>query len=95
MIQALRDELARREDFYNDIVLDHWILKQRYETVIRWMRRCDPEGPAWLNQQLGEWQRDVEARRLAGLRDDVRQRMRKSHEDEFDRRLQLARREPC
>ncbi len=91
-ISVLRAELFRVDERYNDLVLSRWILAQKYERALGRMRTHDPHGINWLVEQLVEWERDVDDRRTRGLQEPSRERARRRHEEEFERRLELARR---
>ena len=91
-ISVLRAELARLDERYDDLVLSRWILAQKYERALGRMRTHDPHGINWLVEQLAEWERDVDDRRTRGLQEPSRERARRRHEEEFERRLELARR---
>src|SRR6056297_36042 len=91
-ISVLRAELFRLEEGYNDLVLSRWILAQKYERALGRMRTHDPHGINWLVEHLAEWERDVDDRRTRGLQEPSRERARRRHEEEFERRLELARR---
>lgn len=91
-ISVLRVELFRVEERYDDLVLSRWILAQKYERALGRMRTHDPHGINWLVEQLAEWERDVDERRTKGLQEPSRERARRRHEEEFERRLELARR---
>jgi hypothetical protein len=91
-ISVLCAELFRLEERYNDLELSRWILAQKYERALGRMRTHDPRGINWLVEQLAEWERDVDERRTRGLQEPSRERARRRHEEEFERRLELARR---
>lgn len=91
-ISVLRGELARLNERYDDLVLSRWILAQKYERALGRMRTHDPHGIHWLVEQLAEWERDVDDRRTRGLQESSRERARRRHEEEFERRLELAHR---
>ena len=91
-ISVLRAELFRVEERYDDLVLSRWILAQKYERALGRMRTHDPHGINWLVERLAEWERDVDERRTKGLQEPSRERARRRHEEEFERRLELARR---
>ena len=52
----------------------------------------DSDGIAWLEEQLGAWEREVEEKRLKGLIEPYRQQARRWYEEEFERQLELAQR---
>ena len=91
-ISVLRAELFRVEERYDDLVLSRWILAQKYERALGRMRTHDPHGMNRLVEQLAEWERDVDDRRTRGLQEPSRERARRRHEEEFERRLEVARR---
>ncbi len=91
-IGALRTELVNLEERYDDLVLSRWILAQKYECALGRMNLHDPAGIVWLVEQLAEWERDVEAKRTKRLQEPNRERARRQYEEEFERRLELARR---
>ena len=89
---VLRAELAQLDERYNDLLLSRWILAQKYERALGRMRTHDPDGINWLVEQLAEWEREVDDRRTRGLQEPSRERARRRYEEEFERRLELARR---
>lgn len=91
-IAGLRTELVNLEERYDDLVLSRWILSQKYEQALGRMRSHDPAGIVWLVERLAEWERDVEAKRTKRLQEPNRERVRRRNEEEFDRRLEFARR---
>ena len=91
-ISVLRAELEWLDERYDDLVLSRWILAQKYERALGRMRTHDPHGINWLVEQLAEWERDVDDRRTRGLQEPSRERARRRHEEEFERRLELGRR---
>jgi hypothetical protein len=91
-IRALRTELVNLEERHDDLVLSRWILGQEYELALGRMRSHDPAGIVWLVERLADWERDVEARRTKRLQEPNRERVRRRHVEEFERRLELARR---
>jgi len=93
IIAALRVELVDLEERYDDLVLSRWILAQKYERALGRMNLHDPAGIAWLVEQLAEWERDVEAKQTMRLQEPNRERVRRRYEEEFDRRLEHARRQ--
>ncbi len=92
-IGVLRRELVDLEERYDDLVLSRWMLSRKHEHALGRMRSHDPEGINWLVEQLADWERDVEAKRTKRLQEPNRERVRRRYEEEFDRRLELARRE--
>ena len=92
VIRALRDELAWRYELYDDLALSRWILEQKYERALSRMRSHDPDGIAWLEDRLGDWEREVEEKRLKGLSEPYRQQARRLREEAFERRVELAQR---
>ena len=93
IIGALRTELADLEERYDDLVLSRWILSQKYECALGRLRSHDPAGIAWLVERLAEWERDVETKRTKRLQEPNRERVRRRYEEDFERRLELARRQ--
>lgn len=91
-IAALRRELVDLEERYNDLVLSRWMLSRKYEHALGRMRSHDPAGIVWLVEHLADWERDNEARRIRRLQEPHRELVRRRYEEEFDRRLELARR---
>jgi hypothetical protein len=91
-IRALRTELVNLEERYDDLVLSRWMLSRKYGHALGRMRSHDPAGIVWLVERLAEWERDNEARRIRRLQEPHRELVRLRHEEEFDRRLDLARR---
>ena len=71
-ITKLREELRTLEDEYDDSVYDRWILEHQYRMAVARMQASDPEGLAWLDDQVRKW----ELRREGYLED--RRRMRRS-----------------
>ena len=71
-IVKLRDEVRQLEDEYDDSVYDRWILEHQYRMAIARMQERDPDGIAWLDEQVRRW----ESRREGYLED--RRRMRSS-----------------
>lgn len=92
-IEALRRELIDLEERYDDLVLSRWVLSRKYEHALGRMRTHDPAGIVWLVEHLAEWERDNEARRTKRLQEPNRKRARRRYEEEFDRRLEIARRQ--
>jgi hypothetical protein len=92
-VRALRTELVDLEERYDDLVVSRWILAQKYERALGRMRTHDPEGINWLVEYLAEWERAVEAKRTKRLQEPNRERVRRRYEQEFDRRIELARRQ--
>ncbi len=70
-IVKLRGELRQLEDDYDDSVYDRWILEHQYRMAVARMQEHDPEGVAWLDEQVRRW----ESRREGCLED--RQRLRR------------------
>jgi hypothetical protein len=91
-IRVLRTELVNLEERYDDLVLSRWMLSRKYEHALGRMRSHDPAGIVWLVESLAEWERDNEARRIRRLQEPHRVLVRRRYEEEFDRRLDLARR---
>ena len=92
-IGALRRELVDLEERYDDLVLSRWMLGRKYEHALGRMRSHDPAGIVWLVEHLADWERDNEARRIKRLQEPSRELVRRRYEEEFDRRLELARRQ--
>ena len=92
-IRALRTELVNLEERYDDLVLSRWMLSRKYEHALGRMRSHDPAGIVWLVEHLADWERDNEARRIKRLQEPSRELVRRRYEEEFDRRLELARRQ--
>ena len=92
VIRTLRDELAWRYELYDDLALRQWVLEQKYERALSRLRSHDSNGIAWLEEQLGAWEREVEEKRLKGLIEPCRQQARRWYEDEFERQFELAQR---
>ena len=92
IIGALRRELVDLEERYDDLVLSRWMLSRKYEHALGRMRSHDPAGIVWLVEHLADWERDNEARRTQRLQDPNRELVRRRYEEEFERRLELARR---
>ncbi|WP_133868298.1 hypothetical protein [Ilumatobacter fluminis] len=91
-IGALRRELVDLEERYDDLVLSRWMLSRKYEHALGRMRSHDPAGIVWLVEHLAEWERENEARRIGRLQDPHRELVRRRYEEEFERRLEQARR---
>lgn len=91
-IGALRAELVDLEERYDDLVLSRWMLSRKYECALGRMRSHDPAGIVWLVEHLAEWERDVEAKRTKRLQEPNRARVRRRYEEEFELRLEAARR---
>ena len=70
-IVKLRDEVRQLEDEYDDSVYDRWILEHQYRMAVARMQEHDPEGVAWLDEQVRRW----EARREGFLEDRRRLRL--------------------
>ena len=92
-IGALRRELVDLEERYDDLVLSRWMLSRIFEHALGRMRSHDPAGIVWLVERLADWERDVEAKRTQRLQPPTRELVRRRYEEEFDRRLELARRQ--
>lgn len=92
VIRTLRDELAWRYELYDDLALRQWVLERKYERALSRLRSHDSDGIAWLEEQLGAWEREVEEKRLKGLIEPYRQQARRWYEEEFERQLELAQR---
>lgn len=54
-IDRLRAEVPRLEEEYDDVVYDRWIHEMQYRMAIHRMRQHDPDGLAWLDEQLRRW----------------------------------------
>jgi hypothetical protein len=91
-ICALRRELVDLEQRYDDLVMSRWMLSRKYEHALGRMRTHDPAGIVWLVERLADWERDNEARRIKRLQVPHRELVRRRYEEEFDRRLEQARR---
>ena len=70
-IVKLRDEVRQLEDEYDDSVYDRWILEHQYRMAVARMQEHDPEGVAWLDEQVRRW----EARREGFFEDRRRLRL--------------------
>ena len=70
-IVKLRDEVRQLEDEYDDSVYDRWILEHQYRMAVARMQEHDPEGIAWLDEQVRRW----ESRREGFLEDRRRLRL--------------------
>ncbi|MFP5487627.1 MAG: hypothetical protein ACLGHQ_04905 [Acidimicrobiia bacterium] len=92
-IGALRRALVDLEERYDDLVLSRWMLSRKYEHALGRMRTHDPAGIVWLVERLAEWERDNEARRIRRLQEPHRELVRRRYEEEFERRLEQARRQ--
>lgn len=92
-IRALRIELVDLEERYDDLVLSRWMLSRKFEHALGRMRTHDPTGIVWLVERLAEWERDNEARRIRRLQEPHRELVRRRYEEDFERRLELARRQ--
>ena len=92
-IAALRREPVDPEERYDDLVLSRWMLSRKYEHALGRMRSRDPAGINWLVERLAEWEREVDAKRTQRLQEPHRELVRRRYEDEFDRRLEIARRQ--
>ncbi len=88
----MRRELVDLEERYDDLVMSRWMLSRKYEHALGRMRSHDPAGITWLVERLAEWERDNEARRIRRLQEPHRELVRRRYEQQFDRRLELARR---
>ncbi len=91
-IGALRRELVDLEERYDDLVLSRWMLSRKYAHALGRMRTHDPAGIVWLVERLADWESDNEARRIRRLQEPHRELVRRRYEEEFERRLELARR---
>jgi len=91
-IGALRSELVDLEERYDDLVLSRWMLSRKYEHALGRMR-THPAGIVWLVEHLADWERENEARRTKRLQEPNRELVRRRYEEEFERRLELARRQ--
>lgn len=54
-VDKLRAEVRRLEDEFDDVVYDRWIFETQYQMAIHRMRQHDPDGLAWLDEQLRRW----------------------------------------
>lgn len=70
-IVKLRGEVRELEDEYDDSVYDRWILEHQYRMAVARMQEHDPDGIAWLDEQVRRW----ESRREGFLED--RRRLRR------------------
>ena len=70
-IVKLRDELRQLENEYDDSVYDRWILEHQYRMAVARMQEHDPDGIAWLDEQVRRW----ESRREGYLEDRRRLRL--------------------
>lgn len=70
-IVKLRSEVRQLEDEYDDSVYDRWILEHQYRMAVARMQEHDPDGIAWLDEQVRRW----ESRREGYLED--RRRLRR------------------
>ena len=70
-ILKLRGELRELEGEYDDSVYDRWILEHRYRMAVARMQDRDPDGIAWLGEQVRRW----ESRREVYLEDRRRLRL--------------------
>lgn len=70
-ILKLRDEVRELEDEYDDSVYDRWILEHQYRMAVARMQEHDPDGIAWLDEQVRRW----ESRREGHL--EERRRLRR------------------
>ena len=68
-VDKLRAVVRRLEDEFDDVVYDRWIYEVQYRMAIHRMRQHDPDGLAWLDEQLRRWaprrSGDLENRRRA------------------------------
>lgn len=68
-VDKLRAEVRRLEDEYDDVVYDRWIFEMQFQMAVHRLRHHDPDGLAWLDDQLRRWARrregELEDRRLA------------------------------
>jgi len=71
-IRKLQEEVRRLEDDYDDTVYDRWMLEHQYRMAVARMRDRDPEGLAWLDDQVRRWEL-----RRSDYRED-RRRLRRS-----------------
>ena len=51
-IVKLRGEVRELEDEYGDSVYDRWILEHQYRMAVARMQEHDPDGIAWLDEQV-------------------------------------------
>lgn len=51
-IRKLQMIIDKMGDDRSDLILDRWMLKERYDFAIGRMEKHDPEGPAWLDNHL-------------------------------------------
>lgn len=70
-ILNLRAEVRELQDEYDDSVYDRWILEHQYRMAIARMQEHDPDGIAWLDEQVRRW----ESRREGYLEDRRRIRL--------------------
>jgi hypothetical protein len=91
-IAALRRELVDLEERYDDLELSRWMLSRKYEHALGRMRSHDPASIVWLVERLADRESDNEARRIRRLQEPHRELLRRRYEEEFERRLELARR---
>lgn len=87
----MRRELVDLEERYDDLVLSRWMLSRKYEHALGRMRTHDPAGIVWMVERLADWERDNEARRFRRLQEPHRELVRRRYEEEFERRLEIAR----
>ncbi len=92
-IGALRRELVDLEERYDDLVLSRWMVSRKYEHALGRMRSHDPAGIVWLVEHLADWERENETRRIKRLQEPHRALVRRRCEEEFEQRLELARRQ--
>jgi len=55
-IVKLRDEVRQLEAEYDDSVYDRWILEHQYRMAVTRMQEHDPDGVAWLDEQVRRWE---------------------------------------
>ncbi len=55
-IDKLRAEIRRLGDEFDDVVYDRWIFETQYRMAVHRMRRHDPDGLVWLDDQLRRWE---------------------------------------
>jgi len=52
----LLGEVRELEDEYDDSVYDRWILEHQYRMAVARMQDHDPDGIAWLDEQVRRWE---------------------------------------
>lgn len=71
-ILKLQADVRQLEDAYDDSIYDRWILEHQYRMAVERMREHDPDGVAWLDEQVRRWER----RREGHLEERRRKRRR-------------------